>query len=116
MRVLSVVCIVIVALSLGSSPVEAGYTFTKIADSNGTLHQFTAASINNGGTVAFFASEGNMQGIFKGRGEEITTVVDETFGFNSFGNPAINNSGTVVFPARTQEIATTTSILGTAVP
>ena len=96
--------LVIVTIVGGGRPAAASYTFTMIADSNGIFStQFGTASINNGGTVAFFAAlDSGMQGIFKGRGGDTITVVDETFGFDSFGsNPAINNSGNVVFPART---------------
>lgn len=87
----------------------ASFSFTRIADTNGGFSSFNnAASINNGGTVAFQANlNAGGSGIFTGNGITTTTIANTNGTFTSFGDPNvfgdtpdINDAGTVAFVAR----------------
>jgi len=77
----------------------AGFTFTKISDSgDGFFSDFSRPSINDGGTVAFFADfNSEQEGIFIGDGTTPTQIVDDSGSFNNISLPSINNDGTVAF-------------------
>ena len=103
-------------LDVGSEGIFTGdgITTTTIADTSGALDTFatfcnggcslalvrTSPAINNSGQVAFSATLDNrFEGIFRGDGSTLTTIV-ETSGLGPFqfvGAPDINDSGTVVF-------------------
>ncbi len=81
-----------------------------IADTATSLTSFGAPSINNRGTVAFWACQDaqqpscprhsdNLQGIFLGNGGPLTTLVDSRGPYRTLGNPVINNNRTVGFAA-----------------
>src|SRR4051812_48621743 len=53
----------------------SGYTFSKIADTNGSFASFANPSLNDAGTVAYYASlDTGGDGIFTGNGGTTTTV------------------------------------------
>ena len=71
------------------------------ATQQGFIGRFLGSpSINDSGTVAFFASRNNFsQAVFTGDGGALTNLADTTnTNFIGFGNTAINNSGEVTFP------------------
>jgi hypothetical protein len=89
------------ALSL-CQPVLAdaqNYSFTMIADTDGEFLHFTGGSINDSGTVAFYAQrDDNVRGIFVGNGGPLTAIALTNGTISPIQNPAIiNNRGTVVF-------------------
>ncbi len=82
------------------------YTFTKIADTRGSLTALGLPSLNEGGVMAFWAArEDGSEGIFTGAGGELTTIADTTGPLKDFGTslagyevaPSINDKGTVAF-------------------
>jgi hypothetical protein len=78
----------------------SGGPTTTIVDDSGPLNRFFRVSLNDSGTVAFFASpDTGGQGIFTGSGGPTTTIADDSGPFNSFGDVSLNNSGTVAFEA-----------------
>jgi hypothetical protein len=83
----------------------ASYTFTKIADTNGSFDFLLNASINDDGTVVFNASldeggDGLFDGIFIANNKSLATLVDTSGLFDDFlFPPIINNKGTVAFSA-----------------
>ncbi|HTE17947.1 MAG TPA: choice-of-anchor tandem repeat NxxGxxAF-containing protein [Armatimonadota bacterium] len=70
-----------------------------VADTAGPFFFLRSPSLNNAGTVAFTAlTDDERFGIFTGRGEPLTTVVDSTQGFQGFEDRvSINDSGHVAF-------------------
>jgi hypothetical protein len=83
----------------------ASFTFTKIADTNGSFSSFfDAPAINNQGTVAFRTSEG----IFTGNGETITTISNTSFSpqfpIRASSDISINDEGSVAFIADLESI------------
>ncbi|MEW5859613.1 MAG: choice-of-anchor tandem repeat NxxGxxAF-containing protein [Cyanobacteriota bacterium] len=83
----------------------ASFTFTKIADTNGSFSSFfDAPAINNQGTVAFRTSEG----IFTGNGETITTIyntgVFPESVISASNDISINDEGSVAFIADLEPI------------
>ena len=91
------------AVVLGSvTTTNAGYTFTLIADSTGSLGNifFDSVTLNSTGTAAFRAYLDNGSGgIFSGSGGALTTITVTSLPFASFANPSINQAGTVAFAA-----------------
>ncbi len=88
----------------------ASFTFTKIADTNGSFSSFfDAPAINNQGTVAFRTSEG----IFTGNGETITTIyntgVFPESVISASNDISINDEGSVAFIADLEPIILPTS-------
>ena len=82
-------------LCMPATAQASNYTFTTIAAFIG--FGFGAPSINNAGTVAFFAGG---PGIFTGSGGPANTIADTSDGFSGFGeSPSINTGGTVAFEA-----------------
>jgi hypothetical protein len=90
----------------------SGGPLTTIADISGPYSFFGGnSSINDGGTVSFFATKkveggsifnGDAQGIFTGSGGSTTTISDSSDPFPFFArptkaNPSINDRGTVAF-------------------
>ena len=58
------------AVLVAPGRVRADYSFTRIADTSGPISSFGGASINNSGTVAFYAKrDGGGDGIYSGSGE-----------------------------------------------
>jgi hypothetical protein len=86
-------------LSSPTSGATGPLTFTKIADTSGSVGSFLSVSLNNRGTVAFLANlDGGGQGIFVGDGKTITPIADTSGPYSdNLGAPAINNRGTVSF-------------------
>src|SRR5438034_895551 len=86
-------------LALASYRATAQYSFTRIVEDTGSLNFFSIPTINNAGQVVFSAqTRTNQDGIYRGDGEAITTIVDSTQPFLSFDAfPAINNRGQVAF-------------------
>lgn len=80
-----------------------GYTFTKIAETNGFFIQFSyIASINNRGVVAFQAAallKGGRDAIFTGDGQAIAKIADTGDLFKGFTSPSVNDAGVVAFVA-----------------
>jgi hypothetical protein len=79
-----------------------GLSTKTIVDTNeqGLIGRFLGSpSINDAGTVAFFAERQNRsQVVFAGDGESLAVLADTSnSNFSSFGDAAINNSGKVVF-------------------
>ena len=71
---------------------------TTIADTSGPFNRFSGASINAGGTVAFFANlKAGGQGIFTGTGAvpNVTTTIADTSG--PFNRRVDRRRGTVAF-------------------
>lgn len=70
-----------------------------VADTAGPFFFLRSPSLNNAGTVAFNARTDDKRfGIFAGRGEPLTTVVDSTQGFQGFEDTvSINDRGQVAF-------------------
>ena len=100
----------VAVLAIGCPAVWAtSYTFTNIADTNGSFsikNQFNAGleglSINSAGTVAFWAGFGSsMVGVFAGNGGTVATIADNNGTlFSGFsGDPQINFAGNVAFVA-----------------
>ena len=94
-----IVCLIVA----GIARVEAGYTFTFVADSTGPFSDFgvvPSPALNASGTVAFVARfDGSGAGVFKGNGgalTTITTIATPPFG-NPFNPPSINEAGMVAF-------------------
>lgn len=85
----------------GEANTYNGYTFTKIADTNGSFDSLLASSINDSGTVAFSGRlDDGSEGVFTSSGRELTTIIDtSSSSFDTFGDPVINNNGTVVIEA-----------------
>ena len=81
------------------------YTFTRIVDSANTDFDpfgFGSPAINDTGQVVFKATDANtnVQGIFRGSGGPLTTIVDNAGSLGFVGNlPSINNSADVSFAA-----------------
>lgn len=77
----------------------AEFSFTRISDS--TYSRYSAASINDNGTVAFEAfqtADSPPAAIISGSGGPTTTVSDLTIsGYNTLFSPTINNAETTVF-------------------
>ena len=103
--VLLTVCVLLVA---AASEVEAGYTFTFVADTTGPFSFFGPVSLNGSGTVAFAAGfDGSGAGVFKGNGGVLTTITTAAtppFG-NPFKPPSINQAGMVAFSAGDRVLA-----------
>ena len=79
----------------------ASYTFTKIVDTKDAFDNISSFSINNNGTVAFWARQNNgVWGVHTGSGGSITTIVDTSGQFSGFQTwPSINDNGIVAFNA-----------------
>ena len=93
---------VCVLVGVIATKVEAGYTFTLIADSTGPFSDFPSVSLSSSGTVAFSARfDGSGAGVFTGNGgalTTITTIATPPSGI-PFGPPSINQAGMVAFSA-----------------
>ena len=91
------------ALSAGNAA-AVPYTFTNLYDTSGPFGEFrTTPSLNNSGTVAFFAIlDTGERGVFTGSGGPTTTIADEGGRFIELppSSPSLNESGTVAFSAR----------------
>ena len=82
LRSAAVFATIVIALLLTTArPAPAQYTFTKVADNNGTFSGLTfsgfsnvAPSINSSGTAAFYATQTGGSGIFTGNGVTAATV------------------------------------------
>jgi streptogramin lyase len=101
-KVSVLVCLTLLAplLSLPQNAGAVDYTFTKIADTSGEFDAFGGEpAINNKGEVSFHGEfDAGGEGIFKGSGGPITTIVNSnTFGFNFGGISSINDNGEVAF-------------------
>ena len=74
-------------------------TFINIADTTGPYSTFGNTSINDGGTVAFWATlDAGGKGIYSGSGGPITTITTVNGQFSNLNfNPSINNAGVVAF-------------------
>ena len=86
----------------------AQYNFTRIADTSGPFKdfglQFTDTgfvTLNNAGTILFYADEKNGgRGIYTGNGGAVTAVVHNNAQFAGFGSsPSIDDYGRVAFAA-----------------
>jgi hypothetical protein len=73
--------------------------YTTIADTSGSFVSFTGrASLNDGGTAAFYANGDTVSGIYTGDGGALTTIVETDATFTSVGSVmSINDDGTVAF-------------------
>lgn len=84
----------------------SGGATTTITQENGPpvaliLNNHFAPSINDGGTVAFYALlDAGGQGVFTGSGGAATMIADSSGPFVEFGVPSINDAGDVAFDAR----------------
>ncbi len=83
----------------------AEYTFTKVAETDGSYLEFGRSpmpSINSSGSVAFWAAlVGGGEGVFKGDGTTTTTIADTSGSLLQLSLlPTINTSGQVAFRAR----------------
>ncbi|WP_190447731.1 choice-of-anchor tandem repeat NxxGxxAF-containing protein [Trichocoleus sp. FACHB-832] len=93
------------SLLISGKAEAASFSFTKIADTNGSFFGFGDSDINDAGTVAFAAFTGPSigdQAIFTSSNGTITqlTNTNDPFGNFYFGKSLdINNSGTVAFEA-----------------
>ena len=81
---------------------------TSIVETSERYKGFGAPTVNDRGTVAFWACMDQQQpscpqdsiakqGVFIGNGGRITTVATSEGPFRAFGNPSINNKGQVAF-------------------
>jgi hypothetical protein len=91
------------------TPRSRAYTFTSIVDENGPFEAFHPPSVNNAGTVGFFAAtDAGVDGVYTSDGTTTTTIVDDTGPLGFWGGgfslacfPAINDAGQVAFFAYT---------------
>ncbi|ODS30298.1 MAG: PEP-CTERM motif protein [Candidatus Scalindua rubra] len=75
------------------------YIYTQISGTSCSFSGFGSPSINDSGTVAFWADlDAGGSGIFTGNGGSLTTIADTSGSLSGFnGTPSINDSGTVAF-------------------
>jgi hypothetical protein len=73
--------------------------YTTISDSSGSFVSFGGrASLNDGGTAAFYAATDSGSGIYTGDGGALTTIVETDATFTSVGTVvSVSNDGTVAF-------------------
>jgi hypothetical protein len=111
-RIHSALAIVLVALGVCAHPALAGYTYTRIATTDGFLDSFNPPAINNQGSLAFFAwRDAGGQGIYRADGTSLTTIAETAdpgfyslTGCGSFqlvNDPDISDAGAVAFRAYT---------------
>jgi len=109
----SIAVVGVLATGFFAQSVRAEYTYTSIADSNGSYNVFNSfsplagpfgtASVSDNGTVAFWATlDAGGEGIFYGIGGAVTTAADTSAGpaggFSNLGeNPSISSTGVIGF-------------------
>ena len=87
----------IILLSSATTPVNAGFIYTDIADISGTSSSLNTAGVNDSGTVVFRTITGSGRTIYTGNGGALTTVAQTGATTLSLGFPAIANNGTVQY-------------------
>ena len=93
-------CVLAAGLGFAGRVWAVDYTFTKIADSAGSLGVMgDGPAINQAGEVAFQAlTDAGGQGIYRGSGGELQTIAEGTSSFPGFTiRPSINDAGKVAY-------------------